>query len=160
MIAWDSLGKYFPPGYEYEKERNGAALLLGLGIVPSFSFFRRLYAAWDALYCYDRRDGRKLMPGAVADSFWELAAEYLWLFLPFFLFLAAMVVRHYLYYSRDTKSIYLMRRLPDKKILRGTCAQAPLLGMTVGIAAIIILFLIYYGIYILAIPAACAPRFW
>ena len=44
--------KYFPPGYAYEMERNGAGLLLGLGAVLSLSFFGRLHSAVDNLYEY------------------------------------------------------------------------------------------------------------
>ncbi|MDE7225166.1 MAG: hypothetical protein K2O34_15475, partial [Acetatifactor sp.] len=43
---------YFPPGYEYERERNSAILLLGIGAGLSLQFFKNLYYAAEALYEY------------------------------------------------------------------------------------------------------------
>lgn len=36
---------YFPPGYEYRWERNGAVSLLGIGAAFSLLFFRSLHRA-------------------------------------------------------------------------------------------------------------------
>ena len=82
------------------------------------------------------------------------------LFVPYFLFLAIMAAFHYAYYHRETKSIYLMRRLPRRSVLVASCVRAPLLGMAVGAAAEAVLGVIYYGIYLLVMPGVCAPGFW
>lgn len=134
-----------------------AALFLALSAVLSLQYFGKLGEAVDALYYVDRVRGRTLRPEAVATPFLALAGGYAVAFLPYFLFLAVMVLRHYSYYYQDTKSIYLMRRLPGKRVLASSCFRAPLFGMAVGILAEAALGLIYYGIYLLAMPADCMP---
>lgn len=149
----------YPPGYEYRKERNAAGILLALGAFLSLRFLGRLYTAVEELYYMDRTGGRSLRPGAQARSFTELAAGCPGMFLPFFLFLGAMAVYHYFYYYRDTRSIYLMKRLPDRRGLAESCVRAPLQGMAAGAVCMLLMGLLYYGIYLLAVPPACMPRF-
>lgn len=144
-----------PPGYEYwRRERNGAAFLLGIGAAFSLRFFGRLYQMVKSLYLYVgrervlREDAREmLLPfGRLVQGHWGL-------YVPFFLFLAAVAVFHYLYYCRETKSIYLMRRLPAA--LAASCLLGPLSGMAAGAAAFGLLQLLYYGIYLLSVPKVC-----
>ncbi len=156
---WTRLWQYFPPGYDFQWERAVAALLLALPLFLSLQYFGKLREAVELLYYVDNARGRVLRPEAVAISFLELAGGYAGLFLPYFLFLAAMVFHHYSYYCRDTRSIYLCRRLPRGSFLVDSCARAPLLGMAVGVAAGAALGLLYYGIYLLAMPGECGPRF-
>lgn len=160
MKIWKEPGKFFPPGYPYEDERKVTLFLLGLGSVLSLRFFGSLHSAAESLYYVDRTRGRTLMPGAVAESFLELAWGYAGMFLPLYLFLGAMMLYHYFYYYRETRSIYLMRRLPERSTLLKSCVRAPLLGMEAGIVVMAILFLLYYGSYRLLIPAECMPRLW
>lgn len=157
--SWEKRWKHFPPGYEYEMERNTAGLLLGIGAVLSLQYFARLKDAYEMLYYVDRIHGKTVRPGAVAVPFRTLAFPYSGLFLPYFLFLAIMMVYHYLYYHRDAKSIYLMRRLPGRCVLVKSCVQAPLLGMAAGALSMAVLFLLYYGLYLLVMPGECMPRF-
>ena len=153
-------GAFFPPGYPYREERNAAGVLLGMGMVFSLRFFGRLHNAVEALYYMDRIRGRTLRPGETAEPFLALAGSSAGFFLPLYLFLTAMMLYHYFYYHRETKSIYLVRRLPEKGFLRKSCVRMPLLGMGVGAAVMTVLFLLYYGIYLLSIPAECMPRLW
>ena len=156
---WKELSKpgdYFPPGYEYEMERNSAMLLLGIGAVLSLSFFVNLYHAVEVLYEYvDHR--QILRKNAVATSYAELVGVQWRFYIPFVLFLAAMVIYHYFYYRRETKSIYLMRRLPQRGVLFKSCVKGPLLGLGIGTVALAALYLLYYGIYLLAVPWECLP---
>ncbi|MDE5893540.1 MAG: hypothetical protein K2H45_11520, partial [Acetatifactor sp.] len=131
---------YFPPGYEYEMERNSAGLLLGIGAVLSLSFFVNLYHAVEALYEYVNHR-QILRKNAVAASFAELVGGQWMFYIPFVLFLAAMVIYHYFYYCRETKSIYLMRRLPRRGVLFKSCVKGPLLGLGIGTVALAALYL-------------------
>lgn len=151
--------EYFPPGYEYEKERIAAGLLLVLPMLFGLRYFAELYEEVCSLYYVERLLGRTVRAGAEADSFFRLAGGYGSLFLPYFLFLAIMAAYRYGYFYRETKCIYLMKRLPGRWILARSCLQASLLGMAVGVAAVMILFVLYYGAYLLFVPAECHPRF-
>ena len=132
---WTQLWQWFPPGYEFVWERNTAAVLLALPVVLSLRYFGKLREAVEWLYYVDGDRGRVLRPDGAAKPFLELAGEYGGLFVPYFLFLAIMAAFHYAYYHRETKSIYLMRRLPRRSVLVASCVRAPLLGMAVGAAA-------------------------
>lgn len=155
---WEGMGKYFPPGYEYERERAMAVVLLTGGGFLSLRFLWRLREAWESLYYWNTNTGRQLRPEIVAESFLELWARDVWLFAPLYLFLAVMAVEHYFYYSRGAKSLYLMRRLPKKGVLVKSCVQMPLLGMAAGAAVTGILGLVYFGVYLLVMPDQCRPR--
>lgn len=149
----------FPPGYEYwERERNGAVFLLAIGAVLSLRFFGRLYQMVKGMYLYVgkervlREDAREmLIPfSGLMQGHWRL-------YVPLLLFLAAMVLFRYLYYFRETRSIYLMRRLPVRGVLMASCLWGPLFGMAAGAAVFGLLQLLYYGIYLLALPQGCFP---
>lgn len=150
------LEKYFPPGYEYRKERNTAGFLLGLGVVLSLRFFKNLLHAANRLY--DHIQGRRVLrAGAAAPPFRQLVEDQWMLYIPLFLFLASMMLYHYFYYYHTTKSIYLMRRLPKRSILFKSCVQGPLLCMGASTVLLAALYLSYYGVYRLVIPAECLP---
>ena len=153
------LEEYFPPGYEHEKERTAAMVLLGTAGMLSLQYFMRLNDAVNSLYYIDKNLGKTIKEGVAADPFLHLVWAYGGLFLPFFLFLVIMTVNHYAYYYRDTKSFYLMKRLPKRGVMMKSCVQAPLFGIMTGVALLVILCLIYYGAYLLAIPKECHPRF-
>lgn len=159
LYRWKNLGKYFPPGYEFEKERNSSVLVLALAAGYSVRFFRCLKDARATLYYVDGNGERALRPGCLAEPFVQVAWSCFAMFLPLYLFLAVMMAEHYLYYHRETKSIYLMRRLPKKGVLLKSCVQWPILAMGIATVAGILLLLVYYGIYLLAMPGECLPRF-
>lgn len=152
-------GQFLPPGYVHTGERNMAGCLLGLAMALSMQFFARLHEAVEGLYYVDRTRGRILRPDAAAPPFLDLVWGYMGLFLPLYLFLMGMMVYHYFYYHHETKSIYLMRRLPQGNILWKSCVQIPLLGMGTGAAVMVVLLLLYYGSYRILMPAEALPRF-
>ena len=150
---------YFPPGYEYGAEKNIAACLMVMGAGLSCQYFWKLYYMVQALYYIDRKLGRTLRPEAVAAPFLPMVSEYAWLFAPAYLFLLLTAIYHYLYFFQNTKSIYLMRRLPGRGKLFRACVQAPLLGMAACAVMMVLLCLLYYVIYLLAVPKECLPGF-
>lgn len=156
---WTQLWQCFPPGYDFRWERSVSALLLALPAFLSLQYFGKLREAEEILYYVDGAGDLVLRQDGIARPFLELTGGYGVLFLPYFLFLAVMTAYHYSYYLRDTKSIYLMRRLPCRSVLVKSCVQAPLCGMAVGLAAGTTLCMLYYGIYLLVMPGECMPRF-
>lgn len=148
--------KYFPPGYEYEKERNSAVLLFGICAGLSLQFFGKLYQAVEALYEYTGGK-RMLREDAAAASFGRLVTGHWGLYVPLVLSLTAMMIYHYIYYYRETRSIYLMRRLPGRGVVLKSCVMGPLFGLGVSAVMAALLYLLYYGIYLLVIPGECLP---
>lgn len=153
-----NLKKYYPPGYEYRREMNWLAAFMGLGLGGSLYFFAMLDRQVRSLYRY--ADGfRLLRKDRLAASFTELTEWYWALWLPTFLFLLAMPLYHYFYYYRDTKSIYVMRRLSGRGVTFKSCVQGPVICAGAALTAAMVLYLLYFGIYMLSIPPQCMPRF-
>lgn len=148
--------KFFPPGYDYEQEQNIALALLGIGAGFSLQYYWKLYLAVEDLYIH--RDGKILLiEDAIAQPFEALVSHHWVFYMPFFLFLFAMAVNHYLYYCSAGKCLYLMYRLPQKGALLKSCVQVPVFCMMAGTLLMEFLYLLYYIVYLLMIPGRCIP---
>lgn len=151
------LAKWYPPGYEWREELISAAILLGLAFFLSWRYLFRLGQTVQGLYIFYRGE-RVLRPDAVAKSFTELVqGSFLGFYLPF-VFLAVMIVWHYVCYWRHTKSIYVMRRLPKRGVVFRSCVKGPVLCAVMLALMAVVLWGLYLGLYWLAIPAECMPR--
>ena len=71
------------------------------------------------------------------------------------LFMLGFIVYFYFYHRQESRSIYLMRRLPDRWELHRRCLTAPLAGIVFYAAATFTLILITFAIYMWATPAEC-----
>ena len=136
---------------------------LGVSLVYSFGFLVRLVNARQGLFVMlgNRYPAeRVLREGARMAPFAEICENAMLGFgvglaLPLF-----FMVYRYLYHYQGSKSIYLMRRLSDRGVLRRNCILAPLAEM-LGIGALgVVLYLLYVGIYLLATPAGCLVTGW
>ena len=149
------LEKFFPPGYEYKVELRLAGALWGGTVGVSILWFALdLYLAIERLYQkvsygnLSNMSGRKvLQEGVWVEAFAELVGWYWELYLPALLFLAIMPLYHYFYYYRDSRSIYVMRRLPGKGITFKSCVQGSALEAGIVLASAVLLYFLYYGIY-------------
>lgn len=146
-----NLARWYPAGYEYERELGLTAALAGLGLAGSLHFFEELYRETQRLYYYVERE-RFLREDVIAASFTGLTDWYWPLWIPALLFLLAMPLYHCFYYYKDTKSIYVMRRMPRRGILFKSCVQGPLVAAGAVLGAAALLYLLYFGIYLLSIP--------
>lgn len=146
-----------PPGIDLKQEWR--VFLIGNIVSVCISFFAFIDKYIDArnqLFVYEI-DKKMLIEGAIIAPFSSLFSVY---FSGFFLvacFLLGYVIHHYLYFRQDSMSIYLMKRLPDKRELHRRALTVPCLAVlaTIGVALAAILF--YFIIYILATPKACLP---
>lgn len=153
----DKLEKLYPPGYAYRWELAVTAGLTLAAIFFSVRFLVRLDNAVTALYYYGPAGERQLCPGAVIEPFHGIARGSWQAFWLPALSQAAIAVSHYCYYYRSTRSIYLMRRLPQRGLVLRSCLASPLLCL--GLLALVtgVLWLLYLGCYFLAVPAQCLP---
>lgn len=157
------LEKYFPPGYEYEAEVGLAVFLWGGTVCVSVLYFAfELYYAINKLYQsipYAAVGYRRVLrEGARVEAFAELVEWYWALWLPALLFLAALPLLHYFYYYHDSRSIYVMRRLPQRGVTFKSCVRGPALGAGIVLGAAVLLYVLYFGIYCLGVPGECMPR--
>lgn len=150
-----------PPGLKYGQEIRGILLLLALAATISLVFLLRLGAAYGDLFQWAEEE-RVLIAGAVMPDFSALLGVGTFSgFLVIAWIPPANAVVHYRYYYQDSKSIYLMRRLPNRFELHRRALFLPLLELLlVGITAFLLLVL-YYNIYLLATPSQClVPGQW
>lgn len=157
------LTRYIPLGREKSQPMQGGTFVLVVAALRAVVELMDNYLnARDALYEIVPPVGvvtphRVLVPGAVMKPFGDLIQGSLNFFPLFWLFMAWEVIDCYLYHRRDTMSMYLMRRLPDKRELHRRCWGRPLI-CTVGSVALMAAILgVYFAIYLVFTPKECLP---
>ncbi len=154
------LSRCAPPGLDLRAETCLFGGCMALSTLFSLSFLVRFFEERDRLY---RSSGseRTLLPDAVMPDFADVLDGALIGFAVLALCMAAFVAVHYAYHHQGSKSIYLMRRLPDRWERHRRCWTLPLLGIAACLLAAFVLLLIYYAIYMLATPEVClTPGQW
>ena len=158
------LSRYAPLGINVRSEWQGYVAGLAVAVVYSMIYLLRYFNARENLYEWTLK-GRELIEGAVMPDFAELMDGTLLVFLAIALTMMGLVIYHYIYHRLDTKSYYVMRRLPSRWELHRRCLTLPVIGLLICGAAALIMTLIYYWIYMGCTPEECLMpgqwgRFW
>ncbi|NLB89630.1 MAG: hypothetical protein GX786_00185 [Clostridiales bacterium] len=156
MIRWA------PPGLNLKPEKQFFFIGMLCAVLYSFMFFIRYGNARFDLYIYSPASNtRILIPGAVMPDFY-LLLEYYWAGLAVLaICMLALIIYHYVYHWQGSKSIYLMRRLPNRFELHRRCLTLPLIGIFTCLLTAIILLLLFYGTYVAFTPKEClTPDQW
>lgn len=151
--------KYTPPGIDFTKQLKFCLIGVSAAIGWSWSYLAKYMTARANLYEYSMV-GKVLKEGVVIKTFSELVHEGLDSldgFLVFYIVMLGLLVYHYLYYYQGSKSIYLMRRLPDRWELYRRCIALPFAGIAIGVVIEVGILLLYYGIYLVCTPQQCLP---
>ncbi|MDY3239944.1 MAG: hypothetical protein SOW80_07465 [Anaerovoracaceae bacterium] len=153
--------RYVPPDVDVGKQINlfsGQILLAsvyGLGC-----FLLRYLTARSNLY-YFTGGQHILRPDAVMPDFTEMTAHMFLFHVILFLILLGRIAGNYASFYRGSKSIYLMKRLPDPMERHRRCLALPLAGTAVIALTALIVLLICYTVYLLFTPAQClTPGQW
>lgn len=156
--------RYILPGYDPENsEKNNFIGLLAFSVFISLVFFVGRYSnARDRLYYKDYETGEKfLWDGAVMTDFADVLGWSLAGFLLTAIVCLSYIGVRYTYLNKESKSIYLMRRLPQRGELFRRCAAVPLLRAAICLVFAFVLLLLYFAIYMIATPDQClAPDQW
>lgn len=143
-----------PPGWPVRMELEFFFGALLAAFVWSLACPINLWNARSNLY-YRTPSGRLMQrTDTVVPSFESLLDASLWGFWILALALLGFVLMHYLYYRRDAKSIYLMRRLPDKGLLHRQCLTVPFWM----ILTVLVLGLVLLGLYNWIYQTAVLPE--
>ena len=158
------LSRYAPLGINVRSEWQGYVAGLAVAVVYSMIYLLRYFNARENLYEWTLK-GRELIEGAVMPDFAELMDGTLLVFLAIALTMMGLAIYHYIYHRLDTKSYYVMRRLPSRWELHRRCLTLPVIGLLICGAAALIMTLIYYWIYMGCTPEECLMpgqwgRFW
>ena len=158
----DRLRRYFPVGMDIEHELRRMLVLLMLSAVSSLSFFVMYYARYSSLFEKALVNGKivsVLRRGAVMPDFAQFAPSCLILFPIAAALLLIIGLSYYRYHFIGSKSIYLMRRLPDGSELGRRCITAPLTAACMLMILAALLLALYFLFYMLVTPDKClAPH--
>lgn len=158
------LQRLVPPGVNAQQELHlmcggwVLSLLYSLGFVTGYS------QELDNLYtAVTTSAGRQyvLRSDAVMPDCVDILGSHLYGFLLVAICMLAVVLYHYAYHRQGSKSIYLMRRLPDGMELHHRCWGLPALGALASILLAFVLLVIYYAVYMFVTPESClTPGQW
>ena len=156
------LDTYFPPGYDGETEIKRLVAAYLAAIVYSFRFFFSYYEAYNDLFYYEwnrveETVKKVLRPGAVIVPFREIAGSSMLMFAGLAIVLLVAGLQHYHYYTKGSNSLYVVRRLPDRKYVFRTCFGGILLEAVAALVVIGILLSMYYCVYLWVTPEVCLP---
>ena len=90
-------------------------------------------------------------------AFFELLDKALLGYLVLSVGMVVMAVYSYSYFYQGSRSIYLMRRLPNRFELPRRCLTLPVAAILICMLAALGNGVLYYGIYRLLTPVECLP---
>lgn len=155
-----NLSHHAPPGINLRPERHFFAAGMICAFFYSLTFFAQYRQARAMLYEW-RGGKRVLMPGAIMEDFSPLLGNALIGFFILILCMLALIIYHYAYHHQGSKSIYLMKRLPNRWELHRRCLTLPFLAALLCLLAAAALLLTYFGIYMIFTPKECLiPGQW
>ena len=140
--------RYFPVGYDPEQELQWTLFGMIAGTFCSLIFPVRYFQELQSLYRYEQETGEIIF----IASFPELIRFcFLGFWITVFLLLG-FAASHYVYHAQGSRSLYLMRRLPDRWELARRCLAFPLAGIAACALAAGLLLVIYASIYVFVTP--------
>jgi len=151
--------RLLPPGKSFRKLLLGYCLLLAFMLFVALSFSFPFSTALDNLYelHYGRRmliEGAKIAP---LDELWEHTLSGFWLLV---LFCGLEIFDNYRRFYRESHSIYLMHRLPDRLELHRRCLTLPLLGILGGFLLCLLLAGLLILLYLKIPPECVLPEYF
>lgn len=149
------LSYYAPPGMELEQEKKIFVIGMVLSSLYSFLIFWIEFSDFLEKLYWKNGAKRCVIPGAVMPDFTVILGGSLLGFDIIFALMIAVIVMHYGYHTRESKSIYTMRRLPSRWELDRRCLTLPICGMIIARVTAFVILLICYGFYVGLTPKEC-----
>ena len=153
---------YAPPGMSLWRERALFWVLLTVAILHSLEFFPTLQSHLQSLYerLEQYENWGMINQVTMTDLVVLLRGKFVLFGMPILLCLMAIGNR-YRYYHQGSKSIYLMRRLPDRRQWHRSCLVQPTLRILLVIGIMAVLLLVFYAVYMNQVPEGCLlPNQW
>ena len=175
FIFADFCGRNTPPGMHWEWELKWLRVGTIATVIPTFvSFLVRCLIASGNLYTstwVPREDGTfektgvGLKYGAMMPPVSEVLDGNRIGFVLVAVLMMAFAINHYRYYRRESMSVYLMKRLPDRWEYHRRNLALPAFSLGVLLVTMVLLELACFLIYLLMTPAGCLPagqwsEFW
>lgn len=157
------LSRWAPPGLDTGPETRW--FLIGWACAAAFAclyYCNRFFSARAELYDFGYGGPTSvLLPGAVMPDFAALLGGWWIGFAVVAVCALGLAAAHYAYHWQGGRSIYLMRRLPDRFVLHRRCLTLPALGLALCLLSAAVLLPLFYWLYISATPEEClTPQQW
>ncbi len=154
------INKIIPVGLSVKKELIIGMIALVFSVCRSLSYFYSYYNFYNSMFEFIG-DKKVLLPGRDMMDFHVVTENCFDGFLiSAFIFLVAIIF-HYGYHHKDSKSIYTMKRLPQKCELHIRCITLPAIGIALCIILSFLLLLLFYYHYVTVTPPECLlPDQW
>lgn len=151
------LEKILPPGINLKK----GLIFYTCGVVCAF-FYSLIFVVGYSIYresLYTTFNGEKILAndGLMMPPFDELISGSMNGFIALALIMIVIIFENYAYHRRNSKSVYLMRRLPSRWERHIRCISLPLIGAAIALVMAVILYFVYFGIYMWCTPPQCLP---
>ncbi len=140
--------------------RYHKALFIGGNIISSFLSLGFLYRYFDeraALFVYGPDGVEGIMEGAVMPPFTEVLEKALWGFYITAVCVLLLAIYHAAFFRIGSKSVYLMKRLPQRWELARRIFVLPLAGAAATLLIGAVFCGIYFVLYLLVTPEVCLP---
>ena len=148
-IDWN---RYVPLGIDGAEIRNWVVWGLIFGAAWSLGFFFRFAdAKRDLFFTTGKWTGQPIKP------FWEVIGNAFLLLSILAFIMIVMAVYFYFYHYQNGRSIYTMKRLPNRWELWRRCLTVPVLIIVLCGLLALLLTGIYYLVYLYCTPAGCLP---
>lgn len=156
----DKFERLAPPGIDYEKEIRMYITWLTVAVLYSLPVLLRYKSRYGELFyvnirhleSYNGNPAKYLFPDAEMAPLNEVLGTHMLGFAVVAIAMIGVAVYHYIYHRQGSKSIYLMKRLPDRMVYHRRCLSLPLLGIAVAIGVGLLFFGIYAAIYFFVTP--------
>lgn len=157
------LSPWIPIGYSAEKEKE----YLGFGLTASvilsvIAFAINVSYQRDKLFTEAYYGGKRiLIENAKMADFRDCLGLSVYIFFVIIAAMAVLAFYHYNSHFQGSKSIYLMKRLPDRWEFARRCFAVPIAVTLLTVIIVLLLIIIYYQIYLAITPKAClVPGQW
>lgn len=151
---WDDM---VPPGLPGHAQFQRLLAAEGAAFaIAALTFSIRFSSAISRLYEYDFKLKKDvLIPGMLLPSYPEIALWSLWPCLLLAAYLVILGAANWASYFQGSRSIYLMRRLPDRWEALRRAVLLPLLGLGAAVLVTVALWLLGYWVYVTVPPEQC-----
>lgn len=145
------LGKFLPVGINMEKVNTLLGVLTFTGIAEHLIFYGKYMMTLKAIESSIK--GVTIDSGIKMTPFWELQQHTYYGYI--FAIIAVVLIQaywNYSYYNKETKSVYVMKRLPNRREYTKSIWLGPVIEAVIIAVVMIVHTLIDYCWYILATP--------
>lgn len=143
--------RFLPLGINLEKTNFFFAACIVIGIAEHFVFYGKYLMQLNTIK--DSITGITIDPNAVMPYFWELQEHaYYGYIVGILLTLFLQAYWNYEYYNKKTKSVYVMKRLPNRKEYPMTIWIAPIIQALAIVMIMVAQTVIDFGLYAFATP--------